>query len=97
MDDNGEFLDKVTELVDEWISCSLETGNPYLNDLVKEVNVHHHSKSCQKGGNGCRFSFPRLPSNETLVAYPSSAEDSENVENIVIEIFQFCVVLDNCG
>ena len=70
--DNGDFLDSVTELVDKWISCSIQTGNPQLDALVKEVNIHNHTKSCQKGGNGCRFSFPKLPSKETLVAHPVS-------------------------
>ena len=74
-DKNGDFKDNVTKLVDKWVSCSLDTGNPVLDKLVQEVNVHHHTKSCQKGGHGCRFSFPRLPSKETLVAQPISEED----------------------
>ena len=74
-DENGDFLDKVTELIDIWISCSIQTGNPQLDALVKEVNVHNHTKSCQKGGKGCRFSFPRLPSKRTIIAHPIPEED----------------------
>ena len=70
-DGNGEFLDtKVPELIDKWISCSLATGNEELDKLVKEVNVHKHTKSCQKGNNPCRFNYPRLPSNRTLISNP---------------------------
>ena len=115
-DGNGNFTDeKVPELIDKWISCSLtnykdeksdekeenpddqqekiderqenleeEQENPKekgkkldekLNNLVKEVNIHKHSKSCQKGSNPCRFSFPRLPSNRTLISNPISEEE----------------------
>ena len=69
-DENGDYKDNITELIDKWVSVSLETKNPSLNDLVKEVNVHHHTNTCKKGTTTCRFSFPRLPSDETLIAYP---------------------------
>ena len=74
--DNGDFLDtEVPELIDEWISCSLDTGDEELNKLVREVNVHKHTKSCQKGNDSCRFSFPRLPSKKTLISNPLSEEE----------------------
>ena len=34
--------------------------------------MHKHTKSCRKGNKICRFSFPRLPSDETLIAKPLS-------------------------
>jgi hypothetical protein len=78
-DKKGNFLDsKVSKLIDKWITCSLTTykgKDKKLNDLVKEVNVHKHTKSCQKGKNPCRFSFPRLPSNKTLISNPLSEEE----------------------
>ena len=77
---NGDFKDNVVELVDKWVSCSLDTGNENLDTLVKEVNIHNHTKSCQKGGKGCRFGFPRLPSDYTLVAHPISQENLEKEE-----------------
>lgn len=72
---------ELPELVDNWISCSTkrtkenELGEQILdvelNDLVKSVNKHHrHTKSCRKGNVSCRFNFPRLPSDETLIAKP---------------------------
>ena len=86
-DENGNYKDNITELIDKWVSVSLETKNPALNDLVKEVNVHHHTKSCKKGTNTCRFSFPRLPSDETLIAYPIpelvSKKESKNYKEIL--------------
>ena len=82
-DENGEFMDSVTKLIDKWVSCSLETGSPQLNELVKDVNVHNHTKSCQKGNMGCRFSFPRLPSDETLIAHPIPDEQLESQDPVV--------------
>ena len=85
--ENGDFKDNITELIDKWVSESLDTGCTPLNDLVKEVNVHHHTKSCKKGTSTCRFSFPRLPSDKTLIAYPipelSSKEESANFKKIL--------------
>ena len=89
-DENGDFKDNITELIDKWLSVSLETENAPLNDLVKEVNVHHHTNTCKKGTNTCRFSFPRLPSNETLIACPipelSSKEESMAFKKILNDV-----------
>ena len=74
--ENGEFNPETfPKLIDEWTSCSLNTGDEELDTLVKEVNVHHHTSSCQKRGQ-CRFNFPRLPSKRIIVALP--LEPSEN-------------------
>ena len=44
-----------------------------LDKIVKAVQVHKHTKkSCLKHGHGCRFNFPRFPSDETLIAKPYS-------------------------
>ena len=78
--ENGEFnLETVHELIDTWTSCSLDTGDEELDDLVKEVNTHHHTSSCQKKG-FCRFNFPRLPSRRTIVATPLEVPENETVE-----------------
>ena len=69
-------LDTVHELIDDWTSCSLDTCDEDLDNLVREVNVHHHTSSYQKRGN-CRFNFPRLPSNRTIVAMPLDAPENE--------------------
>ena len=96
-DGKGNFVDeKVPELIDKWISCSLTNykkdpnnskklvSDEKLNKLVKEVNVHKHTKSCKKGTNSCRFSFPRLPSNKTLISNPVSEEDFRDVAHNLI-------------
>ena len=46
--ENEEFnLETVPQLIDEWTSCSLDTDDEDLNNLVREVNVHHHTRSYQ--------------------------------------------------
>ena len=76
--DGDDFNDeKVVKLIDKWITCSLDTGDPALNKLVSEVNVQKHTKSCQKGKSKCRFNFPRLPSKTTLIASPLVSNLSE--------------------
>ena len=78
-----EYDDKeITKLIDKWISCSLDTGNDELNKLVSEVNVHSHTSSCQRGTLACRFNFPKLPSDETLIAspLPTNLSDEEREE-----------------
>ena len=62
------------KLIKKFISCSTNTGDETLDDAVKEMNVHRHSKSCQKNG-FCRFNFPRLPSDKYLIAKPLSEEN----------------------
>ena len=87
-DENGDYKDNITELIDKWISVSLETKCDPLNELVKEVNVHHHTNSCKKGTNTCRFSFPRLPSDETLIACPIPELDSKEMSKKYKEILE---------
>ena len=67
--------EEIGTLIDQWISCSLNTDNEDLNKRVREVNVHKHTKTCQRGSNLCRFSFPKLPSDKTLIAKPLSVEE----------------------
>ena len=50
--DNGELnLETVHELIDKWTTVSLDTGDEGLDNLVKDVNVHYHTSSCQKQEN----------------------------------------------
>ena len=78
LDRNGYQFDpeEVTKLIDAIISCSTNSGDADLDQIVREVQVHHHTKTCKKGArNYCRFGYPRLPSNETIIALPLEIED----------------------
>ena len=89
LDENGDYKDKeITELIDKWVSCSLNTGSQKLDKLVKELNVHRHTPSCQKGKLKCRFHFPKFPSKRTLIAHPPSSELSKERLSYLEEIFR---------
>jgi hypothetical protein len=83
-DDDDYDIEKIPEFVDKYISCSKATGNETLDKLVEEVQIHNHTKSCMKRGNGCRYKFPRMPSNRTLVAcpLPDDMEETEKKKTI---------------
>ena len=52
-----------------FVSCSLK--NPRVEEIVRNVNIHHHTKTCRKYSNtSCRFNFPRFPSLKTIVSIP---------------------------
>ena len=59
------------ELIEKWISCSLSTGDEKLDSIVRESQMHKHTAySCNKSGKGCRFSFPKPPSNKCMISRP---------------------------
>ena len=82
LDKTGCFLfqsehnaDKTNEaliaLIEDWISCSLSTGDEKLDSIVRESQMHKHTAySCNKSGKGCRFSFPKPPSNKCMISRP---------------------------
>ena len=85
-DNDGNLdKDKLPSLIDEWISCSTNTEDEVLNELVKDLNVHRHTKSCRKYGTICRFHFPKLPSDETLIASPLPDELDEDEKQQKLE------------
>merc|ERR1712102_99344 len=43
--------------------------------IAKEVNKHHHTKTCAKNGNGCRFHYPRPPAPHTIIVEPKKETD----------------------
>ena len=64
----------VVSFVDLFISCSLK--NPRIENIVRAVNMHHHTKACRKYGSKCRFFFPRFPTLRTIVAAPIKMSES---------------------
>ena len=58
--------DTVANFVDSFTTCSLHTEN--VAEIVAEVQIHNHSKTCRKKGNDCRFGYPKFPSDRTIIA-----------------------------
>ena len=55
------------ELIDRHISCKLPEDKK-MHATVRDLQTHAHSKSCHKKGKDCRFDFPKMPSNRTIVS-----------------------------
>merc|ERR1712087_45972 len=65
------------KVADHAVSVSLR--NPAVSDLVREVQIHRHTKkACKKYKTECRFNFPKLPTRKTIISAPSNVTfDSE--------------------
>ena len=48
---NGFEFDptEAPKFIDKIISCSTSTEDETVNQIVKEVQIHHHTRSCRKG------------------------------------------------
>ena len=73
--ENAPIIDKnsdaeVIDFIDRYVTCQLPSEDQGLLDTVTSVQQHskRHSKSCKKGGNTCRFNFPRPPSCRTFIS-----------------------------
>ena len=54
-----------------------QTVGTDVSEIAKNVNQHHHTHTCRKYGDVCRFGFERLPSPETLIAQPVKGSQDE--------------------
>ena len=70
-DDNQMVI--LQGFIDNFISCSLQDET--VHHIVKDVQIHNHSKTCRKYGSKCRFGFPKFPSERTIVAQPLNVGD----------------------
>ena len=65
----------------------VEKNERQLNQLVREVNMHHCTRSCRKyHKEKCRYDFPRLFSQETIISNPLPS-DTKN-EDVVKKILE---------
>ena len=93
LDEKGNFKDDCTDLIEKWVSVSLESDNTELNQKVRESQIHDHRDSCKKKGTFCRFNFPRPPSNKTIIAKPLPEEMPEEEKLAKLEKAEFILTL----
>ena len=76
---NDEELDPLKNFVEEFTTVSLHinTVGKDVARIAKEVNVHHHTRTCRKYNNQCRFNYPRFPSHETIISKPFNGSKDE--------------------
>ena len=67
-----EDIKVLTTFIDEFTTVSTheQTIGQKIVNQVKEVNTHHHTHTCYKKGNNCRFGFPRPPAPYTIISRP---------------------------
>ena len=68
--------DKLVSIVNQFITCKIPSDKG-MKKVVADVQVHHHTKSCLKYNGTCRYGFPKLPSNATVIAKPSEIKDEK--------------------
>ena len=65
---------RVIRFINKYVTCKMpdQYADPELHKIVSEVQVHSrsHSRSCKKGNVTCRFGFPKLPMDETIITVP---------------------------
>ena len=81
LEDN--HINSLVKLADMSVSVSLKDST--TSSIVKEVNVHCHTKkACKKYGTTCRFNFPQYPTYRTIISTPSRVaypdEDQRKLE-----------------
>jgi len=73
--------DKVTQYIDQIISCRRTWDDQQLNSLV-ELQIHKHTRTCKKQFRKttvCRFGFPKYPMLTTEILEPLICEPAEEV------------------
>merc|ERR1712082_99497 len=93
---------KVKEHIE--INASVEEGREIIQ-IVRDCQLHHHTKTCTKKGGKCRFSYPKLPFWKTVLSQRVTGESSEEIEELqlkyekiikaVEEVIQTEEVIDN--
>ena len=69
---SNESINVLTCFADEFstVTTHKKSVGEDVAAIARDVNTHHHTHTCRKYNNECRFGFPKLPSPETLVAAP---------------------------
>ena len=76
----------VINFIDQYTTvslCEAEVGKEVVRK-AKEVNQHHHTKTCKKGNPNCRFRYPKFPIWKTILVkpYPDCEFDEEKENNL---------------
>ena len=81
---NDEELDSVKNLIEEFTTVSLHnnTVGEDVAKIAKEVNVHHHTRTCKKYNQMCRFNYPRFPSHKTIISKPFNGSKDDRDKHL---------------
>ena len=78
---SNEDKNVLKTFIDEYTTVTThpKTVGEDVSIIAREVNQHHHTHTCRKYGDECRFGFPKLPSPETLIAQPAEGGNEEKL------------------
>jgi hypothetical protein len=72
----------VVKYIDAHVTCSTDIDDD-LARLVLKVQVHHHTWVCRRPEKMCRFGYPRMPCDFTIIAKPllvdMDAQESKDI------------------
>ena len=63
-----EETEAMEAYINKFVSVSLK--NPETREIVLDVQIHKHTKTCLSRGPDCRFHFPLFPSLRTIISVP---------------------------
>ena len=84
--------DILADFVDRFTCCSLQNE---VSEIVRQVQIHKHSRTCSKYGMTCRFSYPKFPSKKTIIAQPLSKTDFESDAKYKATVSKYTATLDS--
>ena len=84
--------DILADFVDRFTCCSLQNE---VSEIVRQVQIHKHSRTCSKYGMTCRFSYPKFPSKKTFIAQPLSKTDFESDAKYKATVSKYTATLDS--
>ena len=80
----------IIRFINAFSSVSLHpaTSGIAVSEIAREVNVHHHTKTCKKyGTKNCRFKFPKFPSLNTLLSKPLPIEMPDDIKDKYVKYY----------
>ena len=92
-----EDIQCLTRFVEEFFTVRT---SPYLvgedvASVARQVNQHHHTRTCRKHGTNCRFNYPKPPSAKTMITQPFHGDKDFSYEMGKILINKVLEVLEN--
>ena len=84
----------VKSFIDNYVSCSLPEHDEELQNLVESLQVHCHSQSCRRKA-GCRFHYPKPPSNSTVITHQPQENHQQKIDFAVRILTAVKEVLQN--
>ena len=70
---------RMCHIIEQFVTCELPHEADPFYSTVSEVQTHNHTKNCRRKTELCRFGYPRLPSEQTIIAVPIESTDQPGI------------------